>query len=94
MSADGNTSDYDLEALRAHAATRGGECTSERFEGRTAKHTWRCGRAHEFEASPVLLIEGGYWCPRCMPSVEDPSDWDYEVQSQHDPALRKLRERR
>ena len=75
------------------AASRGGQLLSPSCAGAGVKHRWRCARGHEFEASPRLLIHGGYWCPRCAPSVEDTSGWDWEAQVKLDPLLAKFRRR-
>ncbi len=79
-----------LEDLQKFAASRGGTCVSSDFLGIGEKHRWRCGRSHEFEASPRLLIGAGYWCPQCFPSVDDTSGWDYSSQSAVDPLLRSF----
>jgi hypothetical protein len=76
-----------LEELIAFARSRGGACLSMEFMGSTAAHLWRCGREHEFSASPRLLIEAGYWCPSCFPSVDDPGAWDYDALAKLDPLL-------
>jgi hypothetical protein len=51
---------------------------------------WQCGRGHEFDASPALLIGGGYWCPDCAPSFEDASGWNYAHAAEKDPALAQI----
>ncbi len=79
-----------LADLVAFARERGGCCLSTELRGEGVKHRWRCGRDHEFEASPRLLMRGGYWCPQCFPSVEDPSGWNYEAQVAIDPLLRRF----
>jgi len=82
--------DWTHTDLVAFAESRGGECVSTEYAGVAAKHQWRCGRQHEFEASPRLLITGGYWCPTCFPHVEDTSGWDYASASSVDPLLRSF----
>jgi hypothetical protein len=79
-----------IEALQQFARSRGGECLSSESQGEGVKHAWRCGRGHEFEASPRLLISGGYWCTACFPRIDDTSGWDYDRQSQVDPLLAKF----
>lgn len=79
--------DLEHADLIAFAVSRGGELLSIEYLGVTALHRWRCGRDHEFEASPRLLIHGGYWCPECAPSVDDPSGWDWDAHAAVDPLL-------
>lgn len=55
-----------LEALRALARDRGGECL---FEGRLAPTSvvrWRCAQGHVWETLPSVMIGGG-WCAECEP---------------------------
>lgn len=75
------------------AASRGGEVLSVEYLGVTVRHRWRCARSHEFEASPRLLIHGGYWCPTCAPTVDDTSGWDWDEQAVHDPLIAKFHSR-
>jgi len=76
--------------LVAFAASRGGELLSAEYAGVAVLHRWRCAHAHEFEASPRLLIHGGYWCPECAPTVADTSGWDWDAQAEHDPLLARF----
>ena len=40
------------------------------------KLKWKCGYCkNEFEASPCLILLGGFWCPKCYIPVEK---WDYD----------------
>lgn len=73
--------------LVAFAKSRGGRLLSSEFKGVSAMHVWCCAVGHEFEASPRLLIHGGYWCPVCAPTVHDTSGWDWDGHAQHDPLL-------
>ena len=82
--------DATLETLEAFARSRGGRCLAPNSLGASVKHRWACGRNHEFEASPRLLIEGGYWCPECAPSMENPGGWNYRERAAHDPLLRSF----
>jgi hypothetical protein len=82
--------ELDLPRLHAFAASRGGECLSIEFLGVAVRHRWRCGRGHEFDASPRLLVMAGHWCDACFPSVENTDEWDYSVQIEHDPLLRRF----
>jgi len=79
-----------LQDLEGYAKSRGGSCHSSAGGDPAALVDWRCGRGHDFQASPRLLILGGYWCPTCAPNVEDTSGWDYEQTSQHDPGLASI----
>ena len=79
-----------FEELQQFARSRGGECLSGESQGEGVKHLWRCGRGHEFEASPRLLITAGYWCPECFPRIDDISGWDYDSQIEVDPLLARF----
>lgn len=82
--------DLSLTDLTEFAKSRGGACLSTAFSGPNEPHRWRCGRNHEFQASPMLLIHGGYWCDVCLPSVSDQSGWDYDEIVLTDPLLRQF----
>ncbi|MBU0992971.1 MAG: NAD(P)-dependent oxidoreductase [Proteobacteria bacterium] len=60
-------SELDIENMREAAAFRGGECLSPAMTkgDLTTRLKWRCAFGHEFEASPTLILLGGYWCPEC-----------------------------
>ena len=81
---------YSLEDLVRFAESRGGACLSSEFRGMAQMHRWRCGREHEFEASPRLLMHGGYWCPQCLPSLDGEPVWDYDALVEIDPLLRRF----
>lgn len=51
---------------------------------------WRCALNHDFEASPGLLIQGGYWCPECFPSAHEGRGWDWASQAKVDPLLARF----
>jgi len=89
-SAPANPDEIGLEAMHAFARSRGGACLDSEFSGKSTRHRWRCGRNHEFEASPVALMHGGYWCPRCFPNSEDTSGWDYADIARTDPLLQRF----
>jgi hypothetical protein len=84
--------------LIAFATSRGGRLLTAGYLGVATLHRWRCARDHEFDASPRLLIHGGYWCPTCMPTVDDPTGWDWDAHAEVDSLLarfhRPLREGR
>jgi nucleoside-diphosphate-sugar epimerase len=72
--------------LQAAAAFRGGELVSTEYDGDPAKKlTWRCHDGHTFEASPRLVLEGGHWCPDCLPP-----EWHYAEQAAHNPFLAQV----
>jgi len=73
--------------LAAFAESRGGTLLSESFTGLADSHRWRCALGHAFEASPGLLLQGGYWCPDCFPAPQDGRGWDWESQARVDPLL-------
>ncbi len=67
--------EWDIEDMRQAAAFRGGKCLSETMvkgDFRTPLE-WECQFGHKFKASPVLILEGGHWCPECLPSP-----WNYD----------------
>lgn len=68
-------SEWDIEDMRQAAAFRGGKCLSESMvkgDFRTPLE-WECQFGHRFKASPVLILQGGHWCPDCMPTP-----WNYD----------------
>lgn len=82
-----DSSSTDKAELIAFAQSRGGQLLSTEFGGRASVHRWRCALDHEFEASPGLLIDGGYWCPECFPSAVEGRGWDWARQVDVDPLL-------
>lgn len=67
--------------LQKAAEFRGGKLLSTEYDGDpTHKLVWQCHDGHTFEASPKLILEGGHWCPECMPPT-----WNYGEQSAHNP---------
>lgn len=52
--------------MRQAAAFRGGECLSTEVAGFFEKLDWRCAFNHEFQASPMLVLRAGHWCPDCL----------------------------
>ncbi len=80
----------DLQTLQDFAASRGGVC---RADGSADPHDpveWTCARGHRFSALPQLLMEGGYWCPECFPTIETSSQWDWDEIAKQDPLLRSV----
>jgi hypothetical protein len=76
-----------LEDMRAAATFRGGACLSATMErgDLCARLRWRCAFGHEFEASPTLVLLGGYWCPRCLPAP-----WNYAEEAKRNPFLAQV----
>ncbi len=67
--------EWDIEDMRQAAAFRGGKCLSETMvkgDFRTPLE-WECQFGHKFKASPALILEGGHWCPECLPTP-----WNYD----------------
>ena len=56
-----------LDAMRALAAARGGECLSAEYARVKAPLRWRCARGHEWAACANKVKNKGTWCPRCEP---------------------------
>ena len=70
--------EIDIEDVRNAAKFRGGELLSEKMEkgDLRTKLKWKCGYCkNEFEASPFLILIGGFWCPKCFIPEEK---WDYD----------------
>ena len=71
-------SEIDIEDVKSAAKFRGGELLSDKMEkgDLTTKLKWKCGYCkNEFEASPCLILLGGFWCPKCYIPEEK---WDYD----------------
>ena len=71
-------SEIDIEDVRSAAKFRGGELLSDNMEkgDLKTKLKWKCGYCkNEFEASPCLILLGGFWCPKCYIPEEK---WDYD----------------
>ncbi|MDE0884382.1 MAG: hypothetical protein OSB70_02490 [Myxococcota bacterium] len=83
-------STMDIQNLAAYAESRGGRLLSPEFEGMRKAHHWGCAFGHEFEATPWILIHGGYWCPDCFPVAEEKGSWDWDKQSEVDPLLARF----
>jgi len=81
---DKNMPEKDLSVtdMKEAAKFRGGECLSSDMDKGdwTHKLKFRCAFAHEFEASPRLVLEGGHWCPVC-----ERESWNYYEQAKHNP---------
>jgi hypothetical protein len=53
-----------IEALRAEAKKRGGECLADAYDTVEQKLEWRCARGHVWSARASRILEGS-WCPVC-----------------------------
>ena len=71
-------SEINIEDLKSVARFRGGKLLSEKMEmgDLKTKLKWKCGYCkNEFDASPCLILLGGFWCPKCYIPKEK---WDYD----------------
>ena len=74
--------ELNMRDIRHAAVFRGGKCLSDAMktgDWRT-KLTFRCAFGHVFEASPLLVLEGGHWCPVC-----ERESWNYAARAKVDP---------
>ncbi|MBQ4432796.1 MAG: NAD(P)-dependent oxidoreductase, partial [Bacteroidales bacterium] len=56
------------------------------YSGNPAERlVWECHRGHRFQASPVLILEGGHWCPDCLPPP-----WEDEEMAAKSPFFRQI----
>ena len=71
-----------IEDMRQAAAFRGGKCLSSTMkEGDMATPLeWECQFGHRFQASPALILQGGHWCPECLPMP-----WNYDAIAKGNP---------
>ena len=53
-----------IEEMREIAKKKGGECLSEKYVNCDFKLRWRCGKGHEWDASPDS-VKRISWCPIC-----------------------------
>lgn len=81
---------WSLADIQAFAESRGGSCLSTEGGGRTSPLRFRCAAGHEFESSPFVLIRGGFWCERCMPSLKGPGPFDWSALATDDPTLARF----
>lgn len=66
---------WTIEDMRQAAEFRGGKCLSETMtpgDWRTPLE-WECQFGHRFRMSPESVLEGGHWCPECLPAP-----WNYD----------------
>lgn len=84
-----------IDELQAAAEFRGGKLVSTSYSGNPAELLeWECHKGHRFKASVKLILEGGHWCPDCLPPAWDYDDlaehsrffaqvWDYQHKGEH-----------
>lgn len=71
--------DLTVEELQKAAEFRGGKLLSTFYSGNPAELLdWECHKGHHFQASPKVILEGGHWCPECLPPA-----WDYDGLAEH-----------
>jgi len=75
------TKEYILKDVQELAKSRGGQCLSTEFIDIKSKLKWKCGRGHEFEATPRLIL-AGHWCPESVPPP-----WEWDAIARVDPAI-------
>ena len=65
----------DIDDMRRAAQFRGGKCLSKSMiQGDMATQLdWECQFGHRFSSSPALILQGGHWCPECLPMP-----WNYD----------------
>ena len=82
-------SELDLEDMKKAAAFRGGECLStEMTKGDLfTPLKWKCVHGHEFEMTPNLVLKGGHWCPKELPSDSEGKKfhWAYDAEAKVNP---------
>jgi nucleoside-diphosphate-sugar epimerase len=66
----------DIDDMHRAAEFRGGKClsTSMMPGDMATKLEWECSFGHRFSASPALVLQGGHWCPECLPPA-----WNYDA---------------
>ncbi len=68
-------SELSLAEISKAAEFRGGKLLSTEYSGsENEKLLWQCHKGHEFQASVKLILEGGHWCPECLPPKWDNED--------------------
>jgi hypothetical protein len=69
-------SELNIDDMRQAAAFRGGKCLSDSMiKGDMATQLeWECQFGHRFKMSPALVLQGGHWCPECLPPP-----WNYDA---------------
>jgi hypothetical protein len=67
--------ELDIDDMKKAAEFRGGKCLSETMQkgDMATKLQWECQFGHRFWMSPALVLQGGHWCPECLPPP-----WNYD----------------
>ncbi len=77
-------SELDIEDMKKAAEFRGGKCLSETMVkgDMFTPLKWQCAHGHEFEMTPNLVLKGGHWCEK-----EVPTDfhWNYDAEAKVNP---------
>ena len=79
--------EWTIDDMRQAATFRGGKClstTMTKGDFRTPLE-WECQFGHKFKASPVLILQGGHWCPECLPTP-----WNYDEIAKGNPFCASL----
>ena len=75
--------------MKKAAAFRGGECLStEMTKGDLfTPLKWKCAHGHEFEMTPNLVLKGGHWCPKELPSDSEGKKfhWAHDAEAKVNP---------
>jgi nucleoside-diphosphate-sugar epimerase len=68
--------ELDRDDMCRAAKFRGGKCLSDTMMigDMATPLVWECQFGHRFSASPALVLQGGHWCPECLPPP-----WNYDV---------------
>lgn len=79
--------ELDLDDMHRVASFRGGKCLSATMTKGDLKTPleWECAFGHRFKASPLLILKGGHWCEKCLPSP-----WQYDKEAKVNPFLAQI----
>ena len=77
-------SELDIEDMKKAARFRGGECLSETMEKGDiyTPLRWKCAHGHEFMMTPNLVLRGGHWCEKELPTD---FHWAYDREAKVNP---------
>jgi hypothetical protein len=56
---------HTLDMMREIAASKGGECLSEKYLNSRGKLRWRCARGHIWLSPASKIMNRKSWCPHC-----------------------------
>ena len=56
---------HTIEDMKAFAATKEGECLSEKYINNSTKLKWKCKEGHEWDAAPHSILYRQTWCGLC-----------------------------